>query len=145
MLVMSEQSDVLSYGSEHENFVHTIDQVSISSWGEITTHRFLELEGLFDCCIAIINQNMQSIPVKIESYTPIRGKSIALGLTQLFQKLNQLFQKLNQLFISEKSTGNPRLIVAGETNYYPKLTRSKLAITRFGCLNADKAVKLPSL
>jgi len=111
MLVISEQSDILSYGPERENFVHTIDQVSVSSWGEVTTHRFLDLEGLFDCFIATLNQQALSIPIKIESYTPIRGKSIALGVTQLFQKLNQLF-------VNEKSTDSPRLIVAGESAFY---------------------------
>jgi len=111
MLVMSAQSDIFSYGSERENFVHTIDQVSINNWGEVTTHRFLGLEGLFDCFIASINQQTLAIPTKIESYTPIRGKSIALGVTQLLQKMSQLF-------IGENNTESPRLIVAGESAFY---------------------------
>ncbi|MCF7969760.1 MAG: class I adenylate cyclase [Methylococcaceae bacterium] len=111
MLVMSEQSDIFSYGADRENFIHTIDQVSINNWGEVTTHRFLGLEGLFDCFIGSINQQSLPILTNIESYTPIRGKSIALGATQLLQKLNQLF-------IGKKSTESPRLIVAGESAFY---------------------------
>ena len=110
-LIISERSDVLSYGSERENFVQTIDQVSISSWGEVTTSHYLGVEGLFDCFIASFNLHSPATLIKIECYTPIRGKSITLGIEQLFKNLMRLYSQ-------QKYTESPRLIVAGETDFY---------------------------
>lgn len=112
MLLISDRSDVLSYGSKRENFVQTIDQISISSWGEVTTQHYLGVEGLFDCFIASFNLHSQTTtPLKIECYTAIRGKSIALGIEQLFNKLVQLYSQ-------QDMTNSPRLIVAGESAFY---------------------------
>jgi adenylate cyclase class 1 len=42
----SNSINIFSYGKAQENFVKTVDQISISSWGEITTIRFIGLEGI---------------------------------------------------------------------------------------------------
>ncbi len=109
-LVISGRSDILSYGSQRKNFVHTIDLVSISSWGELTTSRFQGLTGLFDCLIASCRAH-PPLPIKIECYTPIRGNSIALGITALFKQLNALLEP-------QTSPNSARLIVAGGADFY---------------------------
>ena len=111
MLIFNDDFDLLSYGPEKESFVHTIDQISISSWGEVTCHRYLNLEGLFDCFITCFNQHSQSLPTKIECYTAIHGKSIS-------KAVKNLFLKLNDLFTQQQSPGSPRLIISGEAGFY---------------------------
>ncbi|NOQ14003.1 MAG: adenylate cyclase [Methyloprofundus sp.] len=110
-LIFNNDSDILSYGTEKESFVHTIDQVSISSWGEVTCNRYQNLEGLFNCFITCFNQHSQSLPTKIECYTPIHGKSIAVGIKNLFIQLNDLFSQ-------QQNQGSPRLIISGESAFY---------------------------
>lgn len=110
-LVISERSDILSYGPEKKSFISTIDQVSINSWGEVNCNRFLGLEGLFNCLLTSFNQFYQPVPAKIECYTSIRGKSIALGVNVLFKNLHHLFNDSNKL-------SSPRLIVCGGSAYY---------------------------
>ncbi len=110
-IIISDRSDILSYGIEQENLVHTTDQISISHWGEVTTSRFLGLEGLFDCFIAIFNLNSQNVQLKISCQTPIRGNSIALGI-------KSLFKVLSSLFTVHSSTDSPRLIIAGGSDFY---------------------------
>jgi len=111
MVVISKQSDIFSYGPEQVNFIHTIEQVSVSSWGEVTTKKFEGLEGLFNCFVSIINLHAQPSSIKIECYTAIRGKSIALGV-------EQLSQKLYDLFLNKNTAHSPRLIVSGEQDFY---------------------------
>ena len=111
MLVFNNDSDILSYGVEQESFVHTIDQISISTWGEVTCNRYLNLEGLFNCFITCFNQHSQSLPTKIECYTPIHGKSIAVGIKNLFIQLSDLFSQ-------QQNQGSPRLIISGESAFY---------------------------
>ncbi len=108
--VISERSDILSYGPQRENFVQTIDLVSISSWGELTTTRFLGLTGLFDCFIASCRAH-PPLPTNIECYTPIRGNSIALGVSSLFKQLTHLLSQ-------QTSTTSARLIAAGGPDFY---------------------------
>ncbi len=110
-LVFNDDFDLLSYGSQKESFVHTIDQVSISSWGEVTCNRYLNLEGLFDCFITCFNQHSQSLPTKIECYTPIHGQSIASGIKNLFIKLSDLFAQ-------QQTLDSPRLVISGESAFY---------------------------
>ncbi|NOQ65560.1 MAG: adenylate cyclase [Methyloprofundus sp.] len=110
-LIFNDYADILSYGHKKESFVHTIDQVSISSWGEVTCKRYLDLEGLFECFITCFNQHSQSLPTKVECYTPMHGDSIANGVDNLFIKLSDLFsQQANQ--------DSSRLIIAGESAFY---------------------------
>lgn len=110
-VIISDRSDILSYGVEQENLVHTTDQISISHWGEVTTAQFLGLEGLFDCFIAIFNLNSQNVQLKINCQTPIRGNSITLGIQSLFKILSSLFS-------IHSTNDSPRLIVAGGSNFY---------------------------
>ncbi len=110
-LVFNNYTDILSYGTEKLSFVHCIDQISISSWGEVTCKRYLNLEGLFDCFMTCFNQHSQSLPTKIECYTPVHGKSIASGV-------KDLFIKLSELLVKQQNMGSPRLIISGESAFY---------------------------
>lgn len=110
-LIFNDYSDILSYGIKKNSFVEAIDQVLISSWGEVTCRRYIGLEGLFDSFIACFNQHSESLPVRIECYTPIHGRSIAKGIKHLFVKLCELFDQ-------QQGEGAPRLVISGESNFY---------------------------
>jgi len=107
----SDTVNLFSYGAKKESFVHTIDQVSISSWGEITSNRFMGLEGLFDCLISRFNLQAHTVNLSFECDPSIQHTGIKQAVEQLSSKINELFSIPN-IEIS------PRLIVSGETSFY---------------------------
>ena len=114
MLVISEKSDVLSYGKEKHNFVHSVDRVSISNWGEVITHKNHGSDSLFTFLTEIINSHRQPITatcLEIFCYSPIRAASITTRIKHIFSTLVRLFSE---------SSGNysPRYIVPGGPSYF---------------------------
>ena len=90
LVVMSERSDTLSYGAARENFIHTIDCISISSWGEIFFSKHHDIEGLFTCFIENINKSKgATIPgqMTFACYTQLRARSIILRIGNIYQTL----------------------------------------------------------
>ncbi len=110
-ITISEHSNILSYGIEQENLIQTIDQISISHWGEVTTSRFLGLEGFLDCLTDTFNLNSPNMQLKINCQTPLRGNSIVLGVQSFFQVLKSLFSVHSR-------THSPRLVVSGGSQFY---------------------------
>lgn len=107
----SNSTNVFNYERTQENFIKTVDQISISSWGEITTIRFSGLEGLFDCLISRFNMQSQAVQLNFACDNSIHHTGITTATKQLALKIDQLFGQLS-LNIS------PRLIVAGEAHFY---------------------------
>jgi len=126
----SKAINIFSYGTTQENFVKTVDQISISSWGEVTTIRFTGLKGLFDCLIA--RYNLQSQPVHLQFTC-----DSALEHTGITQSVEQLAKQIDQLFGQPSNTVSPRLIVAGGNNFYIfQYTTSGLTYSRINNLKA---------
>jgi len=114
MYVMSERSDPLSYGTNRQCFIQTIDKISVSSWNEITTSQYEGIEGLFACLTEIINFNRKPLSpddLEVVCHTPIRAKSIILRIETVFSNLLDLFAK-------PQRSRSPRYILAGENSYY---------------------------
>ncbi|MGR9117199.1 MAG: class I adenylate cyclase [Gammaproteobacteria bacterium] len=114
MLLMSERSDPLSYGKNRQNFILTLDRISISNWGEITTHRLFGLDGLFSTLADIINHNRTPLSVDdltIVCNTSARAKSIS-------QRVQNVFQNLLNHLISPDQGQSPRYFLAGGQDYY---------------------------
>lgn len=107
----SNSINVFSYGKAQENFVKTVDQISISSWGEITTIRFTGLEGIFNCLISRFNLQSQPLHMQFTCDLSAQHTGITRAVEQLAIKINQLFGQLT-------SGISPRLIVAGEDHFY---------------------------
>ncbi len=114
LCVMSERSDALSYGMSRQCFVQTVDRISLSSWGEITTSQREGIEGLFNCFIDIINNNKKPVSLsclKFVCHTPARAKDIILRVEAVFDTLVKLFTKSHH-------NRSPRYILPGGTSFY---------------------------
>jgi adenylate cyclase class 1 len=114
LCVISDRSDPLSYGKNRQCFIQTINRISLSSWGEITTSQYEGIVGLFNCLTDIINNNKKPLSLsnlKLVCHTPTRATGITLRLKQLFNTLIKLYpeQQTNHL---------PRYILPGGTSFY---------------------------
>lgn len=92
--MMSERSDPLSYGENRYCFVQGIQKLSVSTWGEVTIQQYLGLEGVFDCLGEIFNQSelpLSSDSLQVLCYTRGRGRSIALRIETIFNRLLNCF------------------------------------------------------
>ncbi len=114
LCVMSERSDALSYGMSRQCFIQTVNRISLSSWGEITTSQDEGIEGLFNCLTDIINNNKKPLSlsdVKFICHTPARAKGIILRVETVFNTLVNLFAK-------QHHNRSPRYILPGGTSFY---------------------------
>lgn len=114
MLVLSERSDPLSYGKTRQCFIQKVDQISVSSWGEITTSNHQGLDGFFDSLVSIFNHTKQPISIrrfKAICYTPTRANSITLRTTAIFNNLITFLSKQPKL-------QSNRYFLVGESSYY---------------------------
>ncbi len=94
LLIMSERSDPLSYGSDRQCFVQQIDLISVSNWGEISTRQYQGVIGILNCFLDLYNGLMRPFKpdqVVFRCDTAIRGKSIALRLEKIFVELVRIF------------------------------------------------------
>jgi len=114
MHVMSERSDALSYGIDRQCLILTIDRVSVSSWGEVTTEQYQGAEGLFHCLADSINggrKPSRQDDLTIVCHTPVRAKSIRLRVHAVFSALIKLLAKTH-------SNRMPRYVVPGGSSFY---------------------------
>jgi len=114
LCVISDRSDPLSYGKSRQCFIQTINRISLSSWGEITTSQYEGITGLFNCLADIINNSKKPLSLnnlKLVCHTPTRATGITLRLKQLFNTLIELYpeQQTNHL---------PCYILPGGTSFY---------------------------
>lgn len=112
--VISERSDPLSYGTNRQCFIQSIDKVSLSSWSEVSASQYEGIAGLFQCLADIINHNKKPLSLRdfaVVCYTPLRAKSIVLRVESLFSSLIKLFSRSQRNRL-------PRFILAGESDYY---------------------------
>ena len=112
--VMSERSDVLSYGKNRECFIHTVSRISLSSWSEITTTQDDGIEGLFNCLTDIINNNKKPLSPnspKFVCHTPARAKDIILRVETVFNTLVNFFAK-------PQHNRSPRYVLSGGASFY---------------------------
>jgi len=122
LCVMSERSDALSYGMSRQCFIQTVNRISLSSWGEITTSQDDGIEGLFNCLTDIINNNKNPLSlsdVKFICHTPARAKGIILRVETVFNTLVKLFAKHHH-------NRSPRYILPGGTSFYVFQAKNKI-------------------
>jgi len=114
MLVLSERSDPLSYGKNRECFIQQIDQISISSWGEVTTNQYKHIDGFFSCLTNIFNNSEQPISkasVKMVCYTPTRAQVILL-------RAESVLANLITFFSHSTESSNYRYFLTSGHSYY---------------------------
>jgi adenylate cyclase class 1 len=116
LCVISEQrSDPLSYGSNRQCFIQTVNRISLSSWSEITTSQDDGLEGLFNCFTDIINNSKKPLSknsVKFVCHSPTRARDILFRVEVLFSILVKIFS------VPQQNNQSPRYILPGGTAYY---------------------------
>jgi adenylate cyclase class 1 len=114
MLIVSDRSDPLSYGTNRDCFIQKIDEISISSWGEITTFQYTGLNDFFRCITDLFNNCEHPVDtkqLKINCYTATRGQSILL-------RADTIFSNLVRFFSTPSATKKNRYILPGEKGYY---------------------------
>lgn len=114
MIVISERSDPLSYGKDRYCFIHHIDRVSVSCWGEVTTYQQSGLDGLFNSLCSVFNTSQHPLSAKSLKhicYTPTRADSI------LF-RISSIFENLIKLFGNPLETNSHRYFLPGERSSY---------------------------
>lgn len=114
LCLISEHTDILSYGAEQQCLIQLCDRVSISSWSEITSNHYEGTEGFFNCLLDIANQHKKPTSVDdltIVCQTPYRAQSIQ-------QRVKEIFAALNKLLISSKPHYSPRHIVAAGNEFF---------------------------
>ncbi len=114
LCVMSERSDVFSYGMGHQCFVQTVDRISLSSWSEITTSQGVGIAGLFNCLTDFINNNKKPLSlgdIEFVCHTPTRAKGIIFRIEAVFDTLIKIFSK-------PQNNRSPRYVLAGGTSFY---------------------------
>lgn len=113
-LILSEHSDPLCYGTEKLCFVHSIDQLSISSWGEMTTQHWYGMDGLLFSFLDIFNNHQ--LPLKEKDLTVICSGSIRAK--SIVQRLQNIFTRLLSLQQNHHADYSPRLIIAGSEQFF---------------------------
>jgi adenylate cyclase class 1 len=114
LCVMSERSDMLSYGMKRQCLIQSSSRISLSSWSEIATSQNDGIEGLFDCLADIINNHKKPLSLsslKFICHTPARAKGIILRVEAVFNTLVKLFSK-------QHSNRSPRYILLAGTSFY---------------------------
>ncbi|MGR9013025.1 MAG: class I adenylate cyclase [Gammaproteobacteria bacterium] len=114
LYVMSERSDALSYGMNRQCLIQSVNRISLSSWGEITTNQDEGIEGLFNCLTDIFNINKKLLSpnnLKFVCHTPARAKAIIFRVEAVLTTLVNVFSK-------QQHNRSPRYILPGGTSYY---------------------------
>ncbi len=151
LVVMSERSDALSYGANQQCFVQSVDRISLSSWGEITTSQGEGIEGLFDCLTDIINNNKKPLSpsnLKFVCHTPNRARGILFRVEVVFNILVKLFSKQHHnRYILPGGTSFYVFQFENKVLYYRKLATKKLLLNelaspqaQFSTIHFDQAI-----
>ncbi|PKM11449.1 MAG: adenylate cyclase [Gammaproteobacteria bacterium HGW-Gammaproteobacteria-3] len=113
-LVMSERSDPLSYGKNRQCFIKTLDCISLSSWGEITTQHLSGADGLFTFLTETLNNSSTSLP----PVTPIFICNTSARAKSISQRIDAVFEALTTHLANADRNTSPRYILAGGADYF---------------------------
>lgn len=111
--VMSERSDPLSYGEKRHCFVHSVQRLSVSSWGEVTLQHYTGLEGVLNCINEVFNQNGSAVSndnLRVACLTRGRGRSIAM-------RIEIIFNQLVHYFADNSSPSRHRYLLPAESGF----------------------------
>ncbi len=95
--IASSRNNALSYGALHENLAKTFDLVLETSWEEIFTFRYQEVDGLLDCLGEYLHWTARhedsSLPaMQVYCHSSSYGMAIARTLEGLFREISDVFQ-----------------------------------------------------
>ncbi len=114
--ISSSHTDALKYGGKKENLTLSIDQIIVTSWNEVLTFKFYDVEGLLKCIQAYMkwspSEDGKNLPpINAFSFSSYRGTSIA-------RRIEMLFAEIINTFYSGNYPDGTRYILGIEWEYY---------------------------
>jgi len=114
--ISSSRTDALKYGGKKENLTLSIDQIIVTSWNEVLTFKFYDIEGLLKCIQGYMKwsaaeKGKNLPPINAFSFSSYRGTSIA-------RRIETLFVEIINTFYSGAYPGGTRYILGVEWEYY---------------------------
>ncbi|MDX9874569.1 MAG: class I adenylate cyclase [Spongiibacteraceae bacterium] len=89
---LSSQTDSLGYSGLRENLVLAVDQITVTSWGEVSTRSYVGPFALIQCLrdylAALPPERHPGLPqLQIHCHCPTRASAIAARVRQLFDEI----------------------------------------------------------
>lgn len=114
--ISSSQTDALKYGGKRENLTLSVDQIIVTSWNEVLTFKFYDVDGLLKCIQGYMKwsslENRKNLPpINAFSFSSYRGSSIA-------RRIETLFAEIIDTFYNSAYAEGTRYILGVEWEYY---------------------------
>ncbi len=114
--ISSSHTDALKYGGKKENLTLSIDQIIVTSWNEVLTFKFYDVDGLLKCIQGYMKwspaeDGKKLLPINAFSFSSYRGTSIA-------RRIETLFAEIIDTFYSGTYPDGTRYILGIEWEYY---------------------------
>ncbi len=115
-VLTSNRSDALSFSSGHENLVHELDYLVVTSWGEILTHNYSGMDGLMTCLcehLRWLSRGAGQFPQPEVHHccSPRYAETIV-------RRISSLFEDVTEWFMGSNSAPKNRYIVRGGDRYF---------------------------
>ena len=113
----SNKVDAFSYGGICQNLVLSLDQVTVTSWQEVLTHRYEGEQGIFECLQSYLRWSPPAPgaapppPLLVHCHSPGRGATIA-------RRVEELFQDIVRCFYHGEHGRHARYVLMIEHKYY---------------------------
>ncbi len=109
-------SDALSFGFNAENLVISVDQVLVTSWKEVMSHRYSGGKGVVEC----LRDYLKWLPPSAGKMPPpiiAHGLSAFKGLT-VSHRLQELFRDVTACYYTGKNPSETRYVLAAGRGYF---------------------------
>lgn len=120
MQKLSNRDDALGYSAARENLVHTLDLLTVNSWGEWTVDRFHGADAML-LCLQHLLRYLPMVSASLKAATPTGWPGIATHChcasraSSIRLRVEQLLSDVMQHFIEQPR--HPYLIEASECYY----------------------------
>ena len=114
-LMTSARSDALSYSGWHENLVHDVDYLIVTSWGEILTYQYQGIKGLIACLCEHLRWLARS--GRACSLSPSHCCETRYGDT-IVRRITELFDAVIKWFFDSCNRDRSRYVLRAGDSYY---------------------------
>ena len=126
---ISHKTDALAYSGLKENLIHTIDKVTINSWGEITTRHYHQ-DALIHCLTHYMNTHLPSPATILPKLNIFCFSSNQSGA--IIQRVENLFREIISCFYSGARPVNTRYIFSRKDAYHTiQFDDGKATVTQY--------------
>ena len=114
--IASNRTDPLRYGASFENLLVSLDQVLVTSWQEVLTHRYGGARAVVECLCEYLkwappSKGVPPQTMAVHGFSAGRGQSVA-------QRIEQLFADVSACYYDEPAGAASRYVLAVGTGYY---------------------------